>query len=307
MTYPIDPPTLRAFCSIAEHGSLTRAAAALELTQSALSRRVATLEKAFGVRLFHRTGRGVEPTDLALRLLPRAHAILAETEALLEEARGERSSPAGTVDLALVPAVSRPLVSLLVKRLQREFPRIRLRALEGYSGQVEEWLAAGRADIGLFNRYGRGQVRGAELFLQDEIVLVTRRGQVPVTGPTIPFRALDGLPLVVPVRPNSLVAVASDLAMRHKVRLEIVLEAGSPTLIRDAVAETGLATLLPAHLVRREYAGDAFVTARVVRPSLHQQTWLAFTTQRAAGLAVRTVGRLLREIGPQLARRPGQA
>jgi len=103
---------------------------------------------------------------------------------------------------------------------------VRLRVTEGYGGQVEEWLAACRIDLGLFNRYGRGAVR---------------------------------------------------------------------------VAEAGLATLMPAHLARREYPADTFTTARVVRPVLHQKTWLAFTTQRPAGLAARTVGRLVREMAAGLA------
>ena len=63
-----------------------------------------------------------------------------------------------------------------------------------------------------------------------------------------------------------------------------------------------IATLLPAHLARRDYPPETFVTARVVRPALHQQTWMAYTTQRAASLAVRTVGRLLRELSPALSR-----
>lgn len=302
MASEIDPRALRAFCSVAEQGSLTRAAATLELAQSVLSRRIAALEKALGARLFHRTGRGVLPTDLALRLLPRAQAILAETDALFEEARGERSSPAGTVVLGLVPAVSRPLVTALVTRMRADYPRIRLRAMEGYSGEVEEWLAAGRVDIGLFNRYGRARVRGAELLLESDIVLAARRGSVQITGPTVSFRALDRVPLVLPSRPNSLVHALADQAIRRHVTLDIALEAGSPVLIRDAVAGAGLATLLPAHLARREYSGAEFVTARLVRPSLHQRTWLALTTQRPASVAVRTVGRLIREYAPAIGR-----
>jgi LysR family nitrogen assimilation transcriptional regulator len=302
MTDRVDPTALRAFCSVSEHGSLTRASAALEVAQSALSRRIAALERDLGVPLFHRNGRGVVATEAGERLLPRARAILAETGALIEDARGERSSPAGLVEIGLVPVVARPLVSALVQRLRRDYPRIRLRVTEGYSGQVEEWLVAGRIDLGLFNRYGRGSVRGAEPYLTSHIVLVTRREGSPLQGGTVPFRALEGLPLVMPSRPNPLVSVASDLAARQQFMLDIVLEAGSAAIVRDAVLEAGLATLAPEHLARREYPTASFLTARVVRPVLHQKTWLAFTTQRPAGLAVRAVGRLVREMAAGLAR-----
>lgn len=302
MSDSLDPTVLRAFCSVAEHGSLTRASAALEVGQSVLSRRIAALERGLGVPLFHRNGRGVIATEAAERLLPRARAILAETGALVEDARGERASPSGVVEIGLVPVVARPLVSALVQRLRRDYPRIRLRVTEGYTGQVEEWLGAGRIDLGLFNRYGRGGVRGAEAYLTSDIVLVTRREGSPIRGTTVPFRALEGLPLVMPLRPNPLVSAASDLAMRQRFVLDIVLEAGSAAIVRDAVLGAGLATLVPENLARREYPQETFVTARVVRPALHQKTWLAFTTQRPAGLAVRAVGRLVREMAAGLER-----
>ena len=297
-----DPTALRALCSVAEHGSLTRASAALGVAQSVLSRRIAALERDLGVPLFHRNGRGVVATEATARLLPRVRAILAETGALIEDARGERASPSGIVEIGLVPVVARPLVSALVQRLRRDYPRIRLRVTEGYSGQVEEWLGAGRIDLGLFNRYGRGGVRGAEAYLTSGIVLVTRREGSSIRGATVPFRALEGLPLVMPLRPNPLVSAASDLAMRQRFVLDIVLEAGSAAIVRDAVLGAGLATLVPENLARREYPTEAFVTARVVRPALNQKTWLAFTTQRPAGLAVRAVGRLVREMAVGLGR-----
>lgn len=77
--------------------------------------------------------------------------------------------------------------------------------------------------------------------MTSDIVLVTRRRGTPIRGATVPFRVLDGLPLVMPPRPNPLVSVASDLAARQQFMLDIVLEAGSAAIMRDAVAEAGLA------------------------------------------------------------------
>jgi LysR family transcriptional regulator, nitrogen assimilation regulatory protein len=150
----MDLRALHAFGSVAEHGSFSRAAAVLGVEQSALSRRVSALERALGGRLFHRTGRGVALTELGERLAPRARALLADAAAFEEAARGGER-PTGQVGLGVVPVAARGLVAALSARLRRDFPGIRLRALEGYSGQVEEWLAAGRVDIAIFNRYRR--------------------------------------------------------------------------------------------------------------------------------------------------------
>ncbi len=293
----LDLRALRAFASVAEHGSLTRASAALEVAQSALSRRISALEEVLGGRLFHRTGRGATPTDFALSLLPRVRAMLADNDALRAEAQGEQASPAGTVTLGLVPAVARPLVTALVVRLRQEFPRIRLCALEAYSGQVEEWLNTGRIDIGIFNRYGRAKVRGAELFAESPLVVVAawRPGAAPAEWP---FRRLEGLPLVLPPRPNSLTTTVSELALHHQIKLDVVLEAGSSALVRDAVANAGLAALVPRYFAEREYAGAEFTRIPVVKPAIRQQAWLALTSQRPASLAVRAVARMVLEMAP---------
>ena len=99
---------LRVFGAVAEQRSLTRAAAGLGEDQSSLSRRISALEVALGGRLFHRTGRGVTLTELGEQLQPRINGILADLAALAEDARGERDSPRGDVELGVVPSMSRP-------------------------------------------------------------------------------------------------------------------------------------------------------------------------------------------------------
>jgi LysR family transcriptional regulator, nitrogen assimilation regulatory protein len=291
---------LRAFASVAEHGSLTRSAAALGVAPSALSRQIALLEKQAHARLFHRTGRGVVPTDLGQRLLPRAKGLLAEGDSLLGELRGESASPLGTVDFAVVPAV-RPLIARLCLRLQRDYPRIRLRAHEGFSGQVEEWVTSGKVDGGLFNRYGRGAVRGAEALLHSPMVLVGRRGLPVVKQDEVAFRALAGVPLAIPIRPNALLAALETTALRQKMELNFAFESGSEALIMDSVANAGLCSVVPRHVAVRDYGAQRFGWALLVEPRLTQVTWMSQTSARPATAAARIVAQLARELAPGLA------
>src|SRR4029079_12058344 len=138
---------------------------------------------------------------------PRAKALLAEAEQLAAEARGERSSPVGTVDLGIVPGWAQPLVTTLVQRLMAEFPRVKLRVHEAYSGQVEEWIANGRVEVAVFNRYRRGTVRGAEIVARTDMLLVGQKGHPLLRRKEVPFRALGEIPLCGPVRPNGLTTV----------------------------------------------------------------------------------------------------
>lgn len=291
----LDLKLLHAFCCVATHGSFTRAAAAEGLIQSILSRRVSTLESAIGARLLHRTGRGVVPTEFGERLLPRAKTLLADIDSFLDVGGGMVGDLRGIVDIGVVPA-ARHLIGGLVARLARDQPRVRLRAVEGYSGEVEDWLATGRIDIGMFNRYQGRTVRDAELLIRDEMLLVSAPGHPATSGTQVPFKSLDDLPLGIPTQPNSLVAMLSVLATNHHIHLNLALEAGSTAIIRDVIMQSEICTVSPSRVFARELATGELSASRIVNPLLVQTTWLALGTQRPLSEAARLAARLTREI-----------
>ena len=250
-------------------------------------------------RLFHRTGRGVTLTELGQQLRPRISGILADLSALAEDARGERDSPRGDVVLGVVPSMSRPLVSRLCAQLRQEHPRIRLKAVKAYSGDVERMLANGHLQIGIFNRYGNGRVPGADLLLRSELALVVPRGRFLLPSGSVALRALADLPLALPVRPNALVARISDLAARQGFTLDIAFKGGNGTMVQDAVAHAALCNLVPMHLAERDYGDGAFDVRRIVKPAIRQQTWLAVSSQSPPSAATRIALKILRTDDPR--------
>jgi len=293
----MDLKSLRAFCSVAEHRSFSRAAAAQSVAQSILSRQISGLEKEVGGRLFHRTGRGVLPTELGEQLLPRATALVADSRAFEDAARGLHASPSGVVVLGMVPIAARAFVGALSAKLQQAYPRIRLRVLEGYTGQVEEWLASGRVDIALFNRVRGGKVRGAEPLIRTELYLLGPRRHAAVRRPEIAFRDLAGLPLALPAQPNSLTSYYTALAASQHFELNIVLETGSNAMMKDAIMQASLCTINPRELVARELEAGDIKASRIVKPVIVQTTWLVLGSQRPLSEAARVVARLIVERG----------
>ncbi|MFE5109195.1 LysR family transcriptional regulator [Streptomyces sp. NPDC056663] len=77
---------LRCLVAIVEEGSFTDAAVALGVSQAAVSRTLASLERALGVRLLRRTSREVTPTATGLRVVAQARRVLGEVAALVREA-----------------------------------------------------------------------------------------------------------------------------------------------------------------------------------------------------------------------------
>lgn len=87
----------RTFLAVLEHGSLSRAATALGLTQPTAGRHVAALEAALGTTLFVRSRHGLDPTPAAAELRPHAEAMQAAAEAFVRTASGEADAPRGVV------------------------------------------------------------------------------------------------------------------------------------------------------------------------------------------------------------------
>lgn len=292
---------LRAFISVTEHGGLSRSAAALGVATSVLSRQIASLESESRDRLFYRTGRGLQLTELGVRLLPRARALLADSEGLTGEIRGEHDTPVGTVDVAVVPA-ARSLAGKLYCLLRDKYPRIHLRLHGGLSGQVEDWIASGKVDIGIFNRYTSAKVRGADAILHSPMVLVGPK-ELPVTqGAQVTLRSLEGVPMVIAMRPNTLVTALDAAARRQRVSLNFALESDSESIIMDGVARAGLCTVVPKHVAIRDYGSASLRWSLLMEPSIEQVTWLGVTAARPANPSSRAVERVLRDIAQELYR-----
>jgi DNA-binding transcriptional LysR family regulator len=295
----MDLRQLKTFVEVADNGSYARTATVVGTAQSALSRQLSALERGLGGRLFHRNGRGVVLTELGERMLPRARALVTDAAAFALTAMHERAQPHGEVTLGVVPVASRGLIASIAGQLRNRYPEIRLRALEGYSGQVEEWLAAGRIEIAVYNRYRRGRVANAEALGRAEVQLIMRRDHPMARRRELAVRSLAEIPLALPVRPNSLTSVLTGLAAAQHFELDIRFEAGSTPLIRDVMLASDLATISPRNVFAREIASGELDAVPIVRPKILQTTWMSLGSHRPPSDAAEIVARLIRQLAAQ--------
>ena len=123
-----DDPTgaLRAFQTIARHGSFTRAAAELEVTPSALSQTMRQLEERLGVRLLQRTTRKVGLSEAGQAFLARIAPALAEIDSAVDALRQHGDRPAGTLRLTTSQVVVPSLIEPVLGDFVRAYPDIRL-------------------------------------------------------------------------------------------------------------------------------------------------------------------------------------
>ena len=130
---------LRAFVAIADHGTLTRAAAALSVSQPTLGRHLDGLEARLGTTLFVRGRAGMAPTEAGLRLLDRARAVKAAADAFALAAEGGRDEKRGTVRLSASRVVSHHLLPPILAGIAEAEPGIEIELVA--SDEVSDLLA----------------------------------------------------------------------------------------------------------------------------------------------------------------------
>lgn len=122
----IDTQGLRAFIAVAETHSFSIAAEHLHLTQSAVSKRVATLEHQLSKRLFDRIGRQVRLTEAGQRLLPRAHQILELIDDTQRSLQHDQHEITGRLTLATSHHIGLHRLPPILRRFRQQYPNVQL-------------------------------------------------------------------------------------------------------------------------------------------------------------------------------------
>jgi len=143
---------VEAFVMIARTGGFTRAAAALHLSQPAISRRVRLLEHELAAPLFERIRSGVVLTEAGRLFLPAAEGLLAAMRDARDAVAALHAADRGAVTLALVGTLASPPLTVALRAFHERYPGVDLRLRTGLSAEVSALVRRGDAALGL--RYG---------------------------------------------------------------------------------------------------------------------------------------------------------
>src|SRR5690348_613585 len=192
----LDVLGLQALVAIADHGGFGRAAEALHITQTALSRRLQNLEEGLGVRLVERTTRSTALSALGRSFLPRARRLVADLSAAFVEVRETGKAMRGDVTIACVPTVGVQYLPRIVQRYAARHPENRVRILDHASADVAEAVLSREAEFGI-NILGshHPELVGMPL-VDDRFVLVCRDDHALAKRASLAWRELAEHPLI---------------------------------------------------------------------------------------------------------------
>lgn len=270
----INTGQLRAFHGVAREGSFTRAAAALNASQSNLSGQVKALEQRWSLRLFERRGRGVALTDMGRRLYAiaeRLFAVEAEAEALLEGARAPKVA-------RLKVSADNPFNALVVMaEFKRRQPDAVLSLATGNSEAVLRDLASYRADIAMTAREVDDARFHALPYRRDRLVLFVPRAHPWARRRKIAFAELTGRDVVLREQGSITRAVFERARAAAGIRLGSVMDIEGREAVREAVA----AGLGVGVVFAREFVADERVVALDVRDAeLEVGEWVVCLAER---------------------------
>lgn len=140
---------LRTFVVIHEMGTITGASARLHVSQPAISRRIAQLERDVGAPVFDRLPAGMRLSAAGHELLPYAQSALAAIEDARRAVRTLRDDERGPVSVALVGTLATTWITGALRRFVTDHPAVDLRLLTGNSHEVAELVRSGEATLGI--------------------------------------------------------------------------------------------------------------------------------------------------------------
>jgi DNA-binding transcriptional LysR family regulator len=256
---------VRYFVKIAELKSLSKAADNLDLTQSGLSRQLASLEAYLGKPLFFRTGRGVELTDAGKLLLESAKSGYAMVDQALETVREKEGVTQGNIRLATVHTLSYYFVADVLSTFVRGRPHVNLSLMGRSSPEVVELVESGKADIGFVydSAVASADLTSIALF-EDEMCLITG----------IDSDVKDGIDLTV--------TAPKLLGFPHNYALRRMLEGGGlkPDFVAEAetidamlrLAASGVgACVLPQRMPDSIIGDHRLKKVRIAKPVLRRR------------------------------------
>lgn len=279
---------LRHLLAVVEHGSFSRAAEAVHLTQPALSRSVQALEHAVGAPLLDRTRGELSPTAVGRVVLAHARMMDSHARELQRDIALTRGLDMGELRIGVGPFGGSALVGPIVGALVRLHPGLHIQTIVAPWQELPERARARSLDLIVLEL---SQVQALDDFATRALgnypgVLVCRPGHpltqmaspsvqamfaYPLVGPSLPAHALQGLLQVAPP------------ALRERLQRQapLAVECDSAAILKDVLRYSDAVAVMPRFIVTHELAANQLVVVPGVDLGIRARFGAAWLRKRS--------------------------
>lgn len=235
---------LRILVAVAEHENFSEAALALEMSQSAVSHAIATLEDHLGVVLFLRGRHGARLTPVGQQIVAHAQEMVHQADEIIKTAELSRGLKGGQVRIASFRSVATHILPVVIAQFHHRFPAITvsLDEQEDYP-HVEQALREGQTDIGFTFLPSSDEFESWEV-LRDEFIALFP-AEFKLAQAQLTWEELVAQPLIMPPVNYVMMRQVYDQAAAAGYRLHVAYEVETDAAIVSLVAQGLGATILP--------------------------------------------------------------
>jgi LysR family nitrogen assimilation transcriptional regulator len=295
---------LKYLIGIIDAGNMTRAAATLNVAQTALSAQIRQLEDDLGVPVLRRHSRGIEPTEAGKLLHARGLAILKLVEEARRDAIHVGSASAERVRFGITPALMLVIGADLIERVSIDCPEVSLGLIEAMSHVLLPDLVSGALDYALCYDLPDHPQLERMAFLQEDLVFVSPPGLA--AGPDMPLETALAQRLAMPEEPDTLRTAVTAAARDIGASLTVAHDVRSIAAMKSLAIRGTASCILPLAAVSDEVAAGTLEARPIVAPAVRRTLFLASSAQRPAlrchrplaGAVRESLAGLVRLLGP---------
>lgn len=258
------------FLKVCETGSFSKAAEALNYTQSGISQIMAGLEDELGVQLFARFKRGVMLTDNGKRLTPYIRELVNRKYMLRQAAFDINHKVEGKLRVGSFSSITALWMPQMIHYFKAHYPKVEIEILDGNYDEIRDWILHGQVDCGFLSSIVAGELRFYPLW-EDPLCAVMPEGHPLAEQENITLPELFQYPLIIetPGCDNDI----QHLLEKCPVTPEISYSFRDDSLIM-AFVRSGLGVTISQELVLRAFTSG--VVARPLEPRCSRTIGLAF-------------------------------
>lgn len=263
---------LEIFLKTVEMGNLSRAAEALNVTQSGVSHAISSLELEYGFQLLIRNKTGVLLTGNGEKVLTHVREVVNHNERLKQAVAEINGIEAGTLRIGTFTSVSIHWLPGIIYHFRLEHPQIEIKLLEGDYGTIETWIQQGVIDLGFMSLPSSSHLESIPL-RKDRMLCVLPKDHPLSKQSTIRYAQLEKEPFIMPT--SSCGYDVRRVLEAARVHLNIQFETGDDHVI-VAMVKNGLGISVMSELALQGQSENVRVVELEDRPT--RSLGLSFTS-----------------------------
>ena len=258
------------FLKVCETGSFSKAAEALNYTQSGISQMMAGLEEELGITLFARGKKGVILTDNGTQLIPYIQEMVNQKDKLRQAAFDINNKVAGKLRIGSFSSVTALRMPDVIHFFKEHYPEVEVEILDGNYDEIRDWIMHGQVDCGFLSSIVADDLKFYPLW-KDRLCAVVQEGHPLAARESVTLEELSEYPFIIetPGCDNDIKHLLERASLKPKVSYSF----RDDTLIM-AFVKSGLGVTISQEMVLDAFARDVVSVPLV--PEHFRTTGLAF-------------------------------